>query len=550
MDVQSFYTPEGLTVIAAIAGLTTYIFHFHRGEHHLYPQRNIKVFLTLYLGLLFTLKYVSPTANPFETSAFPVTIYLFTIIGAMTFYRIFLNPLNKFPSNFLARLTSFSMSARVFKENTMYLDLYADHKKWGKIIRFSPNDISVSHPDAIRVSMGPTASCGKGTWYDYEQPSYSIHSARSRKEHDPRRRIWSPAFSDKALRGYEERVVNINETLVRQIDGFNGKPLDISTWIRFWAFDAMGDLAFGKSFHMLESAKSHWAIDMMTDSGKGAALAFPSWFVRLLMAIPGAKRAYYTLLDFCAKQIDERMSIQGKQANPDITHFLIEHYLTVKRNRPNEAKAELQKLHLDSRLVVLAGSDTTSAVMAFLLYHIAKEPGLLGRLRAEIEGLIGDDAKIENRKVQAATLLNACINETMRLHPAVPSGLYRKTPAEGVHMGGEFIPGNTTFLVNFYAMGRDEDNFAQADEFIPERFSTRPELVKEKDAFAPFWGGPFGCLGKNLALMEIRLLTAILVTRFDIELAPGEVGSQLLASFDVFTPGLKPCQLVFKRRVF
>lgn len=94
----------------------------------------------------------------------------------------------------------------------------------------------------------------------------------------------------------------------------------------------------------------------------------------------------------------------------------------------------------------------------------------------------------------------------------------------------------------------DESHFVSADEFIPERFSTRPELIKNKDAFIPFSTGPFNCIGKNLALMEMRLLTARLITKFDVAFAPGEDGSDLLQSRDYFTATPNPLHLVFKMR--
>ena len=94
----------------------------------------------------------------------------------------------------------------------------------------------------------------------------------------------------------------------------------------------------------------------------------------------------------------------------------------------------------------------------------------------------------------------------------------------------------------------DEDNFAQAEQFIPERFFSRPELIKNKDAFVPFLTGPYGCIGKNLAYMEIRTLTAKLISKFDITVAPGEDGTNVLNSSDHFTIGLKPLYLAFTSR--
>jgi cytochrome P450 len=76
-----------------------------------------------------------------------------------------------------------------------------------------------------------------------------------------------------------------------------------------------------------------------------------------------------------------------------------------------------------AKLIVVVGDETTASMITFLFYHPAREPGLLERLREEISALTDDGGEIEHRKLQGATLLNACIFEALRLHPAVPSGL-------------------------------------------------------------------------------------------------------------------------------
>ena len=95
----------------------------------------------------------------------------------------------------------------------------------------------------------------------------------------------------------------------------------------------------------------------------------------------------------------------------------------------------------------------------------------------------------------------------------------------------------------------DEKYFPNAEGFIPERFSTQPELIKHKDAWGPFSVGPYSCIGKNLAYMEIRGLTAQLITKFKASCAQGEDGKDLVSnSKDHFTLGLRPFQLVFTKR--
>lgn len=73
-------------------------------------------------------------------------------------------------------------------------------------------------------------------------------------------------------------------------------------------------------------------------------------------------------------------------------------------------------------------------------------------------------------------------------------------------------------------------------------------MVKHKDAFAPFSMGPFGCIGKNLALVELRTLTTMLVLEYDVKLAPGENGHRLLyKTLDHFTVDVGDLDLVFTK---
>ena len=73
-------------------------------------------------------------------------------------------------------------------------------------------------------------------------------------------------------------------------------------------------------------------------------------------------------------------------------------------------------------------------------------------------------------------------------------------------------------------------------------------MIKYKDAFAPFSMGPFGCIGKSLAYVELRTVTARLVNKFrDISLAPGEDGKRIISeTIDHFTVDPGHLDIVFK----
>lgn len=66
----------------------------------------------------------------------------------------------------------------------------------------------------------------------------------------------------------------------------------------------------------------------------------------------------------------------------------------------------------------------------------------------------------------------------------------------------------------------DERVFPRANEFIPERWYSRPELVIDRDATAPFSLGPMNCVGKQLAMANVRVTIATLVMRYNLSFAP------------------------------
>lgn len=75
-------------------------------------------------------------------------------------------------------------------------------------------------------------------------------------------------------------------------------------------------------------------------------------------------------------------------------------------------------------------------------------------LRDELSRLGADVGHIDHQKIQDAPLLNGCINEALRLNPPVPSGVFRKTPKEGITIGDTYISGDTVIQIPPYVLGR------------------------------------------------------------------------------------------------
>lgn len=217
----------------------------------------------------------------------------------------------------------------------------------------------------------------------------------------------------------------------------------------------MGDLAFGKDFGMLEGGKVHWAIDLLNEGMDPLGLQIPHWLFRLLLAIPGLTAGYWKFVNFCIQQLETRVKNHDKvdPNKPDIANVLIEHY-----NASENKKDIWPMLCGDSRLIIVAGSDTTAATLTYLFYHIASKPEWQQKLRKEIQDIKAKNSLkekiIPDSMIKDAPILNGMINEALRLNPPVPSGVFRRSPKEGVMIGNTFIPGNTNIQIPQYALSR------------------------------------------------------------------------------------------------
>jgi cytochrome P450 len=206
----------------------------------------------------------------------------------------------------------------------------------------------------------------------------------------------------------------------------------------------MGDLAFGKSFDMLKKGEHHWAIKIMLESVKPVGvLAHAPWLMNMLKPIPFMQGEVKRFEKFSEDAVEERKKIEP--AEPDV----MSHILAAE---PIYSDPKLESLLLtgDSKLVIIAGSDTTSTTLAFAFYHPAKDPSEVAKLRDELSTM--PDFSVH--ALQGFKYLNGFVMETLRLHPPVPGGVFRTTPPEGLQVGDHYIPGNTQILTPTWSLHR------------------------------------------------------------------------------------------------
>ncbi|KAI1298195.1 cytochrome P450 [Xylaria venustula] len=444
--------------------------------------------------------------------------FLVGLYGGLLVYRMLFHPLNHFPGPIGARLgdlwLSMRLSHRDLHEQTLRL-----YQRYGPFVRVGSSTLMVAHAFGVAAIHGPESKCRKGSMYDFEQPNRGI-ATRQSGLHAARRRVWSRGFGEKALREYESRIALYISLLLAHLSSAAaaGQSVDVARLMEFFAFDVMGDLGLDQDFGMLRDGRQHVAIEQLAQGMTIMGYRLPAWLMRLIVDVAQtlvSTEATTGFLGFCYTHLDKMLANEKRFERPSLMAPLLAHYESL-----GPLDRDMSVIRNDCRFIIVAGSDTVAATLGFLFFYLARHPEHVGRLRAELLPLRSSGRKFLHQNIVNAEHLNAVINETLRLHPPASTTM-RITPPEGITVANTFIPGDMTVFSSQYVIGRSEAVYERAAEFVPERWYAKSEMIKERAGYAPFSIGHHSCLGRPLALVEMRLLIAECVSRFDVSFASG-----------------------------
>ncbi|KAA1467276.1 cytochrome P450 [Dentipellis sp. KUC8613] len=473
------------------------------------------------------------------------TLYPFFLALSIALYRLSpWHPLAAIPGPPLARLTKF-WAMYITHTGAQHRTYRALHARYGPLVRVGPNELSAAAPDAVVSVLGATG-LPKGRYYAARQDPHAPANliTLSGDRHARRRRRWNAGMGASASAEYLPVLVRRAQALVRRIgdaidegkkveggEGWGAK-VDVAAWIRYFSFDFTGDMAFGGGFEMLRDGGDKEGLTHLFDSGARTLshVSHIPWIAQTLRRIPGATATVLKMRAFGLRCATKRIE-RGAEVK-DLWYHLSDEAGTFPPKPP------LAEVIADGALVILAGSDTTTTVLSVLMYLLLTHPAAHARLRAEVDGAREtEEGVLDAEHLEQLPFLNACLNEAMRLHPAVPVGGPRRVPDDGPSrvIAGQVVPPGTEIYVPPYCLHRDPQNFApHTDDFWPERWiladaeasgASAPGttadaklIAHDKAAFIPFSYGPQNCAGKPLAWLEMRLVAAMLVRAFDMRM--------------------------------
>lgn len=329
------------------------------------------------------------------------------------------------------------------------------------------------------------------------------------------RRMLQPAFTPRRVAGYAALMrdaaraalddavpVGLAEAVVA-MDGL---------WTRV-AMDVIMRTLFSSSAAQ-DAREAATAVQVLSETAMREMfwpVTLPDWW-----PLPGKaakRRALRLLRGLVARHIEARRAEASRIEHDD----LLAHLLALRDETTGEALSPAEVF--DQCMVSFqAGHETSATALLWWSRLMAEHPAALTRARHEL------DSRLGARDPEAGDLptlpwLGATLKEAMRLYPPVAAVMTRRTTRE-ITLGGRTIAAGALLRITPWVLQRDGRWFDEPGAFRPERFL--PDAPPPpRGAWMPFGAGPRVCIGQHFAMLEMTLVAAMLLQRYDLKLPAG-----------------------------
>ncbi|KAF8850804.1 cytochrome P450 [Acephala macrosclerotiorum] len=377
-------------------------------------------------------------------------------------------------------------------------------QKYGDFVRTGPRELSIIDPQAIPLILGFSSKTFKGPFYDSMEDSVS--TARDEVFHKQRRKVWDSSMKQLPTT-YSPQLEEFTDTLLKRIKSNLGKAITINELAIHYNYDVITQLAYSQSGGFVDGSSSQTTNKVLSGIQNGIGviglLNQVLWMMILLTTFAGLGGPMKVFNDWSNQVLEDRKKREMKAL--DLMEQLLQNTKLDRRGN--------SLLFAESRVIIGAGSDTTATALPEIFIFLAHHPEYVQKIREEMDPIFATS----KYSCQVAYLvLESVINETLRLYHPVLFGSQRVTPPQGLQIGDKWVPGDMVVYMPSWQLRHDARNFVDTDEFVPERWTTKPEMILNKSAFLPFLIGPNNCPGKSLAMMELPSVIERTLNEFDI----------------------------------
>lgn len=325
-------------------------------------------------------------------------------------------------------------------------------------------------------------------------------------------RILTPAFGQRARRGYFDAMLEVASQLAASWEARQGEDIAVSDDMTRLTLDTIALCGFGYRFDSFASAELHPFLQAMArvlDESMGR-------LTRLRLITRLRLRAN--------RRFDDDIALM---------HALVDDVIRKRREQPGQAR-DLLGLMLDAVdpvtgeklddtniryqviTFLIAGHETTSGLLSFALCLLLQHPAVLARAVDEVDRVLPGARAPEYEDLGRLDVIDRILKESLRLWPTAPG--FAVAPYEDTVIGGRYrIEKDRRVTVLLPALHRDPAVWERAEEFDIDRFLPENEARIPAHAYKPFGNGSRSCIGRQFAIMEAKIALATLLSRFELE---------------------------------
>ncbi|MGF1515503.1 MAG: cytochrome P450 [Elainellaceae cyanobacterium] len=329
--------------------------------------------------------------------------------------------------------------------------------------------------------------------------------------HQQHRQLMMPAFHKRQIATHRDDIVAFTQAALDRLQV--GQQYDMSAIMRSLTMQVAAKAFFGEE--EAPGGSTGGSTGSANDSTGPLIQAIlrtmgNPWVSLLPLDLPGLPyRQFLTRLN----QLDDRLRelIAHKQAQADPGYDVLAMLLQARYEESDEGLTEAELMG-HANVIFVAGHETSANALTWTLFLLSQHPAIAADLVDELAALNGPPTLAQLAQLP---LLDRVVKESLRVLSPVPwNGRITSQPVE---MQGHELPAGTEVFVSITQTHQMPDLYPQPRRFDPARWETLSPTPYE---YNPFSAGPRLCIGAGFAIMEIKLVLAMLLQRYRLQLVP------------------------------
>ncbi|KEY72631.1 hypothetical protein S7711_06265, partial [Stachybotrys chartarum IBT 7711] len=338
----------------------------------------------------------------------------------------------------------------------------------------------------------------------------------------------APAFSTRNLRAKEPSIHRHIDLFIEKTKDAPAGQVELRRWSDWLALDLSADMTYGHELNQMRDSRDSLLLSSTLKLNLFLLMSQISRKFRILTPLmyltipPSVWFIMPSLLNLNSSEVKTRIERRGQMEHLDY----FEHLIPAEKPVPTDKKQLYHLQNIAGQLLLASWQPLANQFYSFIFF-ILKEPSTHERLVNEIRRAFINYESINLEAVGKLKFLEACAQESLRLHQDTVDGLPRVSP--GAIVDGTYIPKGVICQISYFSASRSPRFFKDPLAFRPQRWLSpeHPDFDEKYrndnlKASKPFSQGPRGCPGGAIALAVIKLFMAKVLWQFDIEAMPGQ----------------------------